>query len=120
MAHIQNEEQYRAIMQRIDELMDIVTDDTPDYNPSYVELDLLSELVADYEQEHYPIEKPTLIDVLKLRMFEMKLSQCALADLLGMNQSKISEIISGKCEPTLQQARKISQVLNISPGIILG
>ena len=70
--------------------------------------------------EHYPIKKPTLIDILKLRMFEMGLSQSALASLLGMNQSKISEIISGKSEPTLKQARKISQELNVSPAIVLG
>lgn len=85
-----------------------------------VELVLLSNLVADYEDEHYPIKKPTLIEVLKLRMFEMGLSQSSLAAMLGMNQSKISEIISGKSEPTLKQARKISQTLNISPAIVLG
>lgn len=85
-----------------------------------VELVLLSNLVADYEDEHYPIKKPTLIEVLKLRMFEMGLSQSSLAAMLGMNQSKISEIISGKSEPTLKQARKISQTLNISPAIVHG
>ena len=61
-----------------------------------------------------------MIEILKLRMFEMGLSQSALASMLGMNQSKISEIISGKSEPTLKQARKISQELNISPAIVLG
>ena len=81
---------------------------------------LLSDLVADYEDRHYPIRKPTLIEVLKLRMFEMGLSQCALASLLGMNPSKVSEIISGKSEPTLKQARKIAQKLDISPAIVLG
>ena len=85
-----------------------------------VELVLLSNLVADYEDEHYPIKKPTLIEIIKLRMFEMGLSQSSLAAMLGMNQSKISEIISGKSEPTLKQARKISQTLNISPAIVLG
>lgn len=81
---------------------------------------MLSNLVADYEDEHYPVKKPTLIDILKLRMYEMGLSQCALAALLGMNQSKVSEIISGKSEPTLKQARIISQKLPISPAIVLG
>ena len=63
---------------------------------------------------------PSLIEILKLRMFEMGLSQSALAALLGMNQSKVSEIISGKCEPTLKQARIISQKPSISPAIVLG
>ena len=81
---------------------------------------LLSNLVADYEDIHYPIKKPSLIDLLKLRMYERGLTQSALAEFLGMNQSKISEIISGKCEPTLKQARLISQKLDINPAVVLG
>ena len=34
-------------------------------------LDLLSDLVADYEEEYYPIAAPTLVETLKLRMYEM-------------------------------------------------
>ena len=120
MTRIENETQYNSAMQRINELLDVVNDDTPEDDVRSVELVLLSNLVADYEDVHYPISKPSLIEVLKLRMYELGLSQCALAKLLGMNQSKISEIISGKSEPTLKQARIISQKLNISPAIILG
>ena len=120
MTRIENEAQYNSAMQRINELLEIVNDDTPEDDVRSVELVLLSNLVADYEDVHYPISKPTLIEVLKLRMYEMGLSQCALAALLGMNQSKISEIISGKSEPTLKQARLISQKLDISPSVVLG
>lgn len=120
MTKIENEMQYDSAMKRINELLKEVNDNTPEDDVRSVELVLLSNLVADYEDEHYPIKKPTLIEVLKLRMFEMGLSQSNLAAMLGMNQSKISEIISGKSEPTLKQARKISQTLNISPAIVLG
>ena len=120
MTRIENEMQYDSAMKRINELLKEVNDDTPEEDVRSVELVLLSNLVADYEEQHYPISKPTLVDVLKLRMYEMGLSQSALAALLEMNQSKISEIISGKSEPTLKQARKISQELNISPAIVLG
>ena len=107
-------------MQRVNELLKIVNDDTPENDVNNVELVLLSNLVADYEDEHYPISNPSLIEVLKLRMYELGLNQSALAALLGMNQSKISEIISGKSEPTLKQARIISQKLDINPAIVLG
>lgn len=120
MTRIENEVQYNSVMARIDELLEVVTEDTPEDDIRSVELVLLSNLVADYEDEHYPIKAPSLIDILKLRMFEMGLSQSALANLLGMNQSKISEIMSGKSEPTLKQARNISKKLDISPSIILG
>ena len=120
MTRIENEVQYEAAIKRIDELLEVVDDRTPEDDVRSVELVLLSNLVADYEDVHYPVSKPALVDVLKLRMFEMWLSQCALASLLGMNQSKISEIMSGKSEPTLKQARIISQKLNISPAVVLG
>ena len=51
---------------------------------------------------------------------KLGLSQTGLAALPGMNQSKISEILSGKSEPTLKQARKMADELHISPSIILG
>ncbi len=120
MTKIENESQYQAAMQRVEELLRVVDDTTPQDDVNNVELVLLSNLVADYEDEHYPINKPSLIEVLKLRMFEMGLTQGALAEKLGMNQSKISEILSGKSEPTLRQARTISRELNISPAIVLG
>ena len=112
--------QYRAIMERIEELLKVVDENTPEDDRNNVELVLLSNLAADYEDVHYPIRKPSLIDILKLRMFEMGLSQTGLAALLGMNQSKISEILSGKSEPTLKQARKMAEELHISPSVILG
>jgi len=120
MTKIENEMQYNSAIERINSLLKEVDDNTPETDVRSVELLLLSNLVADYEDEHYPIRKPTLIEVLKLRMFEMGLTQSALASLLGMNQSKISEIMSGKSEPTLKQARKMVEKLNISPAIVLG
>ena len=120
MTKIETEVQYRCAMQRIEELLRVVNENTPQDDINSVELVLLSNLVADYEDIHYPISKPTLVEVLKLRMFELGLSQRDLAAKLEISPSKISEIISGKCEPTLKQAKKMVDVLDISPNIILG
>ena len=120
MAKIETQAQYEATMARIDELLKVVDENTPLDDKNSVELVLLSNLVADYEDVHYPVKSPTLVDVLKLRMYEMGLSQAALAARLEMNQSKISEILAGKSEPTLKQARKMSMALHISPAVVLG
>ena len=40
---------------RIEELLKIVNDDTPAEDKDSVELVLLSNQVADYEEEHFPI-----------------------------------------------------------------
>lgn len=120
MTQIETEVQYRCAMQRIEELLRVVNENTPQDDINSVELVLLSNLVADYEDIHYPVSKPTLVEVLKLRMFELGLSQRELAAKLEISPSKISEIISGKCEPTLKQAKKMVEVLDISPSVILG
>lgn len=117
---IQNETLYRAIMQRIEELLKIVNNNTSPTDSNYIELDILSEMVEEYEEKHYPIETPSLIDVIKLRMFEMNLNQVKLAELIGVSTSRVSEYLNGKAEPTLQVARQLHKKLNIHPSIILG
>jgi len=54
--------EYEAIMARIDELVEIVNDDTPVTDKNYVELDILTDLVVDYEQYYYPIGKAKYIE----------------------------------------------------------
>ena len=120
MARIENEKQYAVAMERIEELLLVVTDDTSKDSRDYIELDLLSGLVADYEEVAYPIEAPSLTDVLKLRMYELKLTQKAVADLLGVSPSRMSEYLTGKSEPTLKVARDMNRKLAIDANIILG
>jgi len=120
MVRIENENQYRAAMSRIEELLTVVTDDTPVTDKNSVELTLLSNLVADYDEEHYPVGKPSLSDILRLRMYERNLSQKALAALIGISPSRMNEIISGKREPTLKVARDICVKLSVDANIVLG
>ena len=55
MATIKNETEYNAIMQRIEELIVLTDDNTPKQDKSLIELDILSELVEEYEDVHFPI-----------------------------------------------------------------
>jgi HTH-type transcriptional regulator/antitoxin HigA len=50
-------------------LLEVVTDENYQAIPEAIELDFLSNLVADYEEANYPIETSSLPDVIKLRMF---------------------------------------------------
>ena len=54
---ISNETEYKAIMARVDELVEIVDDNTPPTDKNYVELDFLADLIVTYEKEHYSIGK---------------------------------------------------------------
>ena len=100
--------------------MKIVSNDTPVDDPNYLELDMLSDMVEEYEDIHYPIGKPTLIEIIKLRLHEMGITQSKLAEMLGLSNARVSEILNGKSEPSLKIGRELSRQLNIDPEIVLG
>ena len=106
MTKIENIEQYNWAVERV--------------APESIELELLSNLVADYSDMHFSVGRPSLVDVLKLRMYEMGLTQAQLAKMIGVSASRISEYLSGKSEPTLKIGRAISRNLNIDASIVLG
>ncbi len=120
MAKLKDEAAYRVALKRIDELLPLVHDDTPTADKNYIELDMISDLVEEYEEEHYPITVPSLMESIQLRMYEMGLSKKALAEMLGLSIASINKIISGKGTPSLQTGREISRKLNIDPAIVLG
>ena len=121
MAQIKTEKQYEAAMARIEELLPQTWgDNVPEDSPENIELALLSDLVAEYEDVHYPITAPSLAEVLKLRMYEMGLTQAKTAELLGISSPRMSEIMHGKTEPSLSLARTMCLRLNISPEMALG
>ena len=119
MAQIKTESEYKAIMARIDELFFKTDENTPKDDSRLVELDVLSALVEEYEKEHYPIEIPSLAQTIISRMREMNCSQKELAVILGISAPRLSDILTGKKDPTYQQARTISNKLSIDPAIVL-
>ena len=83
-------------------------------------MDMLCDMVEEYEDIHYPIGKPELADVIKLRMYERSLTQTAVAQLLGISPSRMSELMHGKMEPSYQLSRDLCTKLNIEPSVVLG
>ena len=120
MAKIENELQYNWALKRVEELLPLVDDNTPLNDPNSIELELLSNLVADYSEKNFSIGEPALSDVIRLRMYEMGINQVKLSELLEISPSRVSEYLTGKSEPTLPVARNISRKLNINPSVILG
>lgn len=119
MAQLKNEAAYRAALKRIDELLPLTGDDVPDDDPNMLEMDMLCDMVEEYEDIHYPIGKPELADVIKLRMFERNLTQSAVAKLLGISPSRMSELMHGKLEPSYRLSRDLCTKLNIEPSVVL-
>ena len=84
MAGIKNELEFEVASARIEELLKMVDNETSANNRYLIELDLVSSFVADYEEVYYPVKKPTLTEILKLRMFEMNITQAKLSEILGV------------------------------------
>lgn len=55
---IEDEEQYRKALRRIEVLATEVTEDMPEDDSRKVEYRALAELVADYSDEHFDLNKP--------------------------------------------------------------
>ena len=119
MAQIKDEKQYKAMMARLDELFFTTDENTPADDPRLLELDMLSALVEEYEQEHFPIELPSLTETMNARLQENHWTQKEMASLLGMTAARLNAILSGKSTPTFEQARTISARLKIDPAIVL-
>ena len=58
------EEQYNWAVARVEQLLPLATDDTPRNDPNSIELELLSNLVADYSDAHYTIGRPSTLSVI--------------------------------------------------------
>lgn len=123
MIRIKTEDQYKAILARIDDILRVITDECPEHNMPHnltVELEMMSDLVEEYEKEHYVLTPPTVAQLLRCRMDEQNLTQNAVAKKLGISPSRVSEYMKGKAEPTLKIARAMFTELDISPALILG
>lgn len=118
--NISNEHSYAKALARLEELECFVSEDTPKTDALYIEMDTLIDAIDAYESEAYPIAKPSLAATIRLRMYEMGLTQVRLSQMLGVSTSALRRYLSGKSEPSLSVARRMSSSLNIDPAIVLG
>ena len=113
-------EQYEFALARVEELLPLVDDNTPANDRNAVELTMMSDIIIDYEKEHYPIGKPTVAQLIQLSLDEKDMSQKQLAEEIGVSPSRINDYVSGRAEPTLKIARMLCVTLGITPAAMLG
>ena len=111
---IKTESQYENSLQRVFDLMQ--KEIIPDSKESD-ELEILSILVKDYENEVYPMNKPKPIEAIKFRLEQMGVSENYLSQIIGSTRK--SELFSGSRKLNLGQIRKISEKLNISADVLV-
>ena len=90
---IKSEAAYRAALKRVEQLEDLVDDESPIMDENALELDMLIDMIEEYEDIHYPIGKPSLVNTIKLRLYEMGITQNKLAELLEISPARVSDIM---------------------------
>jgi antitoxin component HigA of HigAB toxin-antitoxin module len=97
-----------------------------DYDNEYTrEIGRLSYLGAMYENDymqfkHLKIRKKSpLIRSIEDEMYSRDIKQKQLAEMLGINEPALSQIIHGKRTISMRIAKKLYQKLNIDPKLII-
>lgn len=103
----------------VESLIDKIDDTMDKDNGLMLDFINASDIVEKYEEINYPIGLPSLVEVIRLRMSEMRLKNKDLAKLLNTTPSRISEYLNGKRDITLTVARVLHRKLNIDSDIIL-
>ena len=80
------------------------------------QIELLTLLIEDYEEKHYPIPDASPVDVLRFLIEQNGLSQRELIPELG-NEATVSLVLSGKRELTRDHIQRLSQRFNVSPAV---
>jgi antitoxin component HigA of HigAB toxin-antitoxin module len=110
--------EYEAAMDEIYELMN-----RGEANLSETEKDKVHAMAVAaeaYEDEHFPFPPPeTIAEMVERKRFEMNLTQAGLADMLGLEKVKLSQILNGKREPDVNFLKAVYHKLGIDPGILL-
>jgi len=86
-------------------------------------LQSMAKAAEDYEDNVLglkPAAKPqTIAAALEQKMYETKMTQAALASMLGLGTSKLSEILNGKRKPDVPFLKAVYKKLNIDPAFLL-
>jgi len=111
--------EYNSKTKRLEELLGQLSQSGKISTKLQLELDQISNDVADYEETNFPFEPSNLKEMIELRMYQRKLKQKDLAKLLGTTPSRVSEILNGKRGLTMELAKGLYKNLNIDAELIL-
>ena len=139
LANINTSEEYELAMREIEKLMN--RDELSLTKEEQEKLEHLAALVEDYEdrQGWTPIPRtpelakendrhkiaavlgyePDLIGLVEFKMYQFKMNQNGLAEILKMPASKISQILNKKREPDVPFLKGIHEKLGIDGNYIL-
>ncbi|MET0844619.1 MAG: transcriptional regulator [Pseudomonas sp.] len=110
-----NEDDYDALVQALDELLEMTGVD--ESHPLMSLVDIIGDWIEEWDHKHHPMPEATGAEVLGYMMREHGLTQ---SDLPGVGpQSVVSEILSGKRQLNLRQIRWLAERFNVPVGVFI-
>ena len=76
-------------------------------------VDIVGDLIEDYEAVHHPLPEATGVQALKFLMEQHGLKQTDLSEI--GSQGVVSEILAGKRELNIRQVRALGERFGVSP-----
>lgn len=127
MEKLTTRSQYDEAKARVEQLIAEATQKgmlEPDMDNAYTkEIAILSRLMADYEDEYLNIlplrQKSPLIAIIEDYFYAHNMKQKDGARLLEVNESQLSQIMSGHRRISMSLAKRLHSRMNIDPKLIL-
>lgn len=122
---INSETEYREVMDRVETYLSKSTAQGGLHTLTTSEKEELRQLslIAEAWEDGIPLmpirQPKTLVEMLELKMYEQKLKQKDLAELLGVSATRLSEVMQGKRKVNMDLAKRLHSVLKIDAGFIL-
>jgi HTH-type transcriptional regulator / antitoxin HigA len=116
LAAIHNQADYERAVEFMNQLLDVVGDDEEHELADMLEL--LGQLIEEYESQHYALPNAEPFQVLRFFMDQHDLKQADLAAELG-TQSVVSEILSGRRQINARQAKALAQRFGVSAAVFI-
>lgn len=115
LRRIQSDEELAEAIRVIDGLID--KDELSKAEGDY--LDILSDIVHEFEEEHIPMPDVGAIGRLQYLMESNEYTQAQVAKGAGIAVSTVSELLSGKRKMTRGQIEKLAKFFAVSPAVFL-
>ena len=111
IAPIRDEAHYQRMTAMLEALLDETAGD--ENHPAMGLVDIVGDLIEDFESEHHPLPDVTGVQALKFLMEQHGIKQCDLHEI--GSQGVVSEILAGKRELNIRQVRALSERFGVSP-----
>ena len=110
---IRTESDYEVNLERIEYLID-AEPGTPDGD----ELDFIATLIKRYENQRFPMEAPTPLAAIRLRMEQAELTPKDLEPFIGA-RARVSEVLSGTRALSIDMIQALNEHLGIPTEVLI-